>query len=146
MIHCCVFSLRSRRFGLPLEAVREMVGAVVPVPVPWSPACLLGLVQIRGRLFPGIELSSFLGALPPARGGVPQHMLVESGELRMIVPVDRMDIRLLNLSESTPHPGASLHPALDTTVAGEGEEKIELLHLERLRCALERELRFADLC
>ena len=142
----CVFTLRQRRFALPLAAVRETVDALSYVPVPWAPPCLLGLVQLRGQIFPQVELSGFLGALPPGRVASPQYLVVEAADLRFIAPVDRMDIRLLSTETAVPHPGASLHPALDATLQPEGtEEKIELIHVDRLRCALARELRFAEL-
>ncbi len=68
-----VFRLERERYALPLSAIKE----VVPAPsqytrVPRAPAALRGVMNLRGRVVPVVDLKALLGvqaktAQPPAR-------------------------------------------------------------------------------
>ncbi|HUF80182.1 MAG TPA: chemotaxis protein CheW [Burkholderiales bacterium] len=51
-----VFTLGDRRYGLPLPAVERVVRMVDVTPLPQAPAIVLGVVNVRGRVIPVLNL------------------------------------------------------------------------------------------
>jgi purine-binding chemotaxis protein CheW len=69
-----VFLLEKDRYALPLSAIRE----VVPAPegytrVPRAPPSVLGVINLRGRVVPVVDLRAFLGV---ASHGLPATRVV----------------------------------------------------------------------
>jgi purine-binding chemotaxis protein CheW len=56
-----VFRIGDEHIGVDISQVREVTEAQTPVPVPRSPAFLVGLVNIRGEVIPVISLKKRLG-------------------------------------------------------------------------------------
>ena len=56
-----VFRIGDEHIGVDISQVREVTEAQAPVPVPRSPAFLVGLVNIRGEVIPVISLKRRLG-------------------------------------------------------------------------------------
>lgn len=53
----CIFKVGDRDFLLPVEFVREVTDASPLFPVPMSPEYIHGVVALRGRIIPAIDLS-----------------------------------------------------------------------------------------
>jgi len=53
----CIFKVGDRDFLLPVEFVREVTDASPLFPVPMSPEYIYGVVPLRGRVIPAIDLS-----------------------------------------------------------------------------------------
>jgi purine-binding chemotaxis protein CheW len=51
-----IFELEGVRYGLPVPDVREIVRAVVPVPLPGAPGIVEGVINLRGRAVPVLDL------------------------------------------------------------------------------------------
>lgn len=51
-----VFTMDERRYGLPLSAVEGVVRMVDVTPLPQAPAIVLGVVNVRGRVIPVLDL------------------------------------------------------------------------------------------
>ena len=72
-----VFRAGGEHFGLPLEAVREVV---VPQPpfarVPRAPPGVRGAMNLRGRVVAVVELAPLVGLAPDALGPGQGHVLV----------------------------------------------------------------------
>src|SRR5262249_47489253 len=75
-----LFRAGDQRFGLPLEAARE----VVPPPraytrVPHAPASVLGVMNVRGRIVTVVDFARLL-ALPPgaAEPGAARVLVLEA--------------------------------------------------------------------
>jgi purine-binding chemotaxis protein CheW len=127
-----VFELDGRRYGLPASEVRELLRAVSIVPLPLSGPAIEGVVNLRGRVIPVLNLRARLGL--PARAVVPSdHMIVaQSGGRLLALRVDRaLDLVQLDdeadLAEGTEGVRVArladgLAPLLDlrTVLAGEG--------------------------
>lgn len=56
MTHLVVFALDDQRFALPVSAVERVVPAVYVTPLPKSPAIVLGVINVQGRIVPVINL------------------------------------------------------------------------------------------
>jgi purine-binding chemotaxis protein CheW len=84
-----VIEVAGRCFGLPASAVRELVRAVAIVPLPRAGPGVEGVVNLRGRVVPVIDLRERLGL--PARPVMPSDHLImaQSGDLLAALRVDR---------------------------------------------------------
>ena len=51
-----VFTLDDRRYGIALSAVERVVRMVDVTPLPQAPAIVLGVVNLRGRVIPVLDL------------------------------------------------------------------------------------------
>lgn len=110
-----VFEVAGRRFGLPVPCVRELVRAVTVVAVPGLPAAVEGVIDLRGRVVPVLDLRGYLG-LPP-RGVVPDDVLIitEPSGGPLALRVDRA-LDLAAAPEGTgvlADPSGGLAPVLD---------------------------------
>ncbi|TVR04808.1 MAG: hypothetical protein EA403_04350, partial [Spirochaetaceae bacterium] len=56
--------LDGEEYAISVERVEEVIEYEVPTPVPRSPAYLLGIINVRGRLVPILDLRRRFGLLP----------------------------------------------------------------------------------
>ncbi|NJP04548.1 MAG: chemotaxis protein CheW [Chloroflexaceae bacterium] len=100
-----IFRLGNGRYSLPARFIREVHPFQHHTPLPSTPAFIVGLVNVRGRILTAIDLRPLLdiAATPPA----PQSFLV-------IISVNTMEIGLLadiveevRRSEFNPSPSLS---------------------------------------
>lgn len=76
------FGLASERYALAAAAVSEVHPLEELTPVPCTPAFIRGLVNVRGRIFPVIDLKKFFDL--PEEGITDLHriLLMETAELQ----------------------------------------------------------------
>lgn len=55
------FCLGQEEYGLPILAVREIIGLIDVTPLPQTPAYVKGVINLRGKIIPVIELRSKFG-------------------------------------------------------------------------------------
>ena len=55
-IQLVIFTLDEKRYGLHLHAVERIVRAVEVTPLPKAPEIVLGVVNVRGRIIPVINI------------------------------------------------------------------------------------------
>ena len=60
------FQLSKQEYGMPIVAVREILGMVAVTPLPHTPDFVLGVINRRGRVLPVIDLRRKFGLLPGA--------------------------------------------------------------------------------
>lgn len=53
----CAFKVGKKEFYLPVELVKEVIEASAIFPIPGAPEYLCGVVPVRGRIIPAIDLS-----------------------------------------------------------------------------------------
>jgi purine-binding chemotaxis protein CheW len=84
-----IFEVGGRRFGLLAAEVRELVRAVTIVPLPMAPTTVEGVINLRGRVVPVLDLRPRLGL--PARAVEPSdHLIIaRAGERTVALRVDR---------------------------------------------------------
>lgn len=61
----CVFRVGEKDFLLPVEVVREIVDLHPLFPVPRAPEYIYGIVPVRGRIIPAIDLSKIYSTGKP---------------------------------------------------------------------------------
>ncbi len=70
--------LGAEEYGVPVRDVREIVGALPTTPIPGSSHHVLGVVNLRGKVVPVIDLRLRLG-LPPIDTGPRSCIVVCQG-------------------------------------------------------------------
>ncbi len=73
------FDVEGDRLGVPLDDVREISRVTRVTPVPRSPACILGVANIRGRVVTLLDADRLYGSEP---GGPPEGHAVVLGPPR----------------------------------------------------------------
>jgi purine-binding chemotaxis protein CheW len=123
-----VFEVEGQRYGLPTADVRELVRAVTITPLPHAPAVIEGVVNVRGRVLPVLDMRARFHL--PARPLDPSdHFIVASAGARgVILHVDGAT-HLALLEEASIQPSESLGPNA-TYVAGVAklEDGMVLIH------------------
>jgi len=94
------------RFGIPIEAIAEVLPPQRYMPVPDGPPALVGLFGRNGRLVSVIDLALALGIEPSsAEGGNYHFVLLRREQPQVALRVERAyavaDIRLLTGEEAT---------------------------------------------
>ena len=83
-----VFKVAGAEYVLPAAEVFQMESFTGATPVPGSPPHVLGIVQLRGRVIPVIDLRARFG-LPPHEPGPDARLVVgQSGERTVALLVD----------------------------------------------------------
>src|ERR1700694_3359288 len=84
-----VFEVGGQRYGLPTVDVRELVRAVTITPLPNAPAVIEGVVNVRGRVLPVLDVRARF-RLPAKPLDPSDHFIVASAGARgVILRVDR---------------------------------------------------------
>jgi len=124
-----VFEVGGRRYGLASFEVVELVRVVAVVPLPAAPGWVEGVVNLRGRVVPVIDLRDRLG-LPAKAVELSDQLLVARG--RNFPVAVRID-RALDLGRPEVGPGrvamldgGGLAPVLDVGGLLTGDEWVEL--------------------
>ena len=84
-----VFEVAGQKYGLPTADVRELVRAVEITPLPSAPDVIEGVVNVRGRVLPVLDVRTRF-RLPPKALDPSDHFIVASaGPRGVILRVDR---------------------------------------------------------
>jgi len=97
--------LGDETYGLDVLAVREIIALIPITPVPGAPSCLLGVINLRGRVIPIVDLRR-LFALPPVDAGPETCIVIAEvrGEPTGLV-VDRVcEVVAVSADEIAPAP------------------------------------------
>ena len=123
-----VFEVGGRRYGLAAFEVVELVRVVAVVRLPKAPEWIEGVVNLRGRVVPVIDLRARLG-LPARAIELSDHLIVAQGrDFPIALRVDRA----LDLARPEVGPGrvallgGGLAPILDIVGLLTGDEWAEL--------------------
>ena len=123
-----VFEVGSQRYALPTADVCELVRAVAITPVPGAPGVIEGVVDVRGRVLPVLDVRARF-RLPAKALDPSDHFIVASaGPRGVILRVDRAT-HLALLDEASVQPPQTLGPGA-AYVAGVArlEDGLVLIH------------------
>lgn len=84
-----IFEVAGVRYGIATGVVREILRAAATVPLPGSPAVVLGVLLLRGAVLPVIDLRRRFGAAPLPLHPDEHIMVVEAGRHVVGLRVDR---------------------------------------------------------
>lgn len=104
-----VFEVGGQRYALPTADVCELVRAVAITPVPGAPAVIEGVVDVRGRVLPVLDVRARF-RLPAKALDPSDHFIVASAGTRgVILRVDRAT-HLALIDEASIQPAQALGP------------------------------------
>jgi purine-binding chemotaxis protein CheW len=107
-----VFDLAGWRYALPISVISELVRAVTIVPLPDAPPIVEGLINLRGRLVPVLDIRSRFG-LPAQPLSPHDHLLIVHDDARLVAfRVERAQA-LLQLEPTDIEATAALVPRAD---------------------------------
>src|SRR5664279_2291241 len=105
------FYLGAEEFGIPVMSVREIMGLQDITAVPQTPVHVRGVINLRGKVIPVIDLRLKFGLPQGEYGQRTSIIVVKVGELLMGIIVDGVS-EVLNLSaadiEDTPDFGRGI--------------------------------------
>jgi len=129
-----VFRLEAGQYALPLEHVVEVLRMVAIRPVPEGPAWLAGVINLRGRVLPIMDLRARLG-LPPLGARLETRIIVtDTGGQQLIGLLADEVLEVLTQPSSAielPHglPGAAGRPLAAVQA---GDRLVTVFDLARL--------------
>lgn len=102
-----VFSLAGESYGVSIAVIREIITLRKVTPVPKSPDYMVGIINLRGRVIPVIDLRSRLMLPAAAAGGSSRIMVVELEGLTVGCVVDSVSEVLTVAEEVIDPPSAA---------------------------------------
>ena len=139
VIRSCTFRVGGDCFAIDAERVTEVIRAGRVTRVPLAPEGLLGLVHLRGRIVPIVDLAGRLGLRRGAADGTGTHLIVEAQGDRYGLLVDEM-LDVIDIpADRVEHPAdaAVAHEAIGGVFAAPGR-LVHLLDPERMIQSLVR--------
>jgi purine-binding chemotaxis protein CheW len=107
-----VFEVAGQLYALPAADVRELVRAVAIVPLPRAPAIVEGVINLRGKVVPVLDIRSRF-RLPAKPVDPDDHLLVASaGEYLVAVRADRA-VNLVRLDRADIEEASGLVPGVE---------------------------------
>jgi purine-binding chemotaxis protein CheW len=123
------FCLDGEEYGLEILKVREIIGMMAITTVPRTPTFIKGVINLRGKVIPVIDLRTKFGLAEAERTDETCIIVVDVGDVEVGVVVDRV-------SEVRDIPGGDIDdpPSFGTTVdasfilgMGKIKEKVTIL-------------------
>jgi purine-binding chemotaxis protein CheW len=126
-----VFSLHGEYYGLPIEVVREIIRYVPPSATATASGVIQGMISLRGRTLPIVDLSSRLGRQMDV-GSRTRILVVELSGGALGLVVDAVDgILPIPAEQIEPVPAAVAGSGLGEEIAAVGDRLIVLIDAER---------------
>jgi purine-binding chemotaxis protein CheW len=130
-----IFRLGEEEYGLPIEQVSSIIRYEPATPVPRAPRSVDGVINLRGRIIPVVNLKRKLLDQEFEPTGV-SRIVVAEGEAGMVgLVVDAAnEVATIDLSEVRPTPETALSAETREAfegVANHGAKLVILLNLDR---------------
>jgi purine-binding chemotaxis protein CheW len=112
-LEALVFALGSEQYALPANQVHEVRPRGLLTTLPGTPAFLAGLINVRGRIVPVVDLRSLLGMAPDGPSTSVVLVSHRSGDIGLLVagrPIVR-PLRVADLTEPPPGPLSGIDAA-----------------------------------
>ncbi|MFA5843815.1 MAG: chemotaxis protein CheW [Coriobacteriia bacterium] len=113
-----IFRLSAEHYGLPIEKVRSIIRYEESTPVPRAPAFVEGVINLRGKVIPVVDLGSRLLGTTGERDSA-SRIIVAEGEAGTVgLSVDAT-------LEVATIPAADIRPAPETALVAETADAFE---------------------
>lgn len=128
------FGLGDEAFGLAILKVREIIGMMDITHVPMTPAFIKGIINLRGRVIPVMDLRSKFGMPACQRTSATCIIVVYVGEVEVGIIVDRvsevMDMAPTDI-EDVPSFGSAVDTRFILGIGTTGEKVTILLDIDK---------------
>lgn len=114
-----VFRLGSEEYGIAIDRVESIIHYQDPTPVPYAPESMSGVINLRGRIVPVVDLATRF-ELPPSERGPQSRIVIAQLDGQLIGLVVDAATEVLNLDPSStePPPEALASPAMREAILG----------------------------
>lgn len=129
MLHLVGFKNNDDFFGIPIDRVREIVRVPEVTAVPESPDFYKGVINLRGRIVPVIDMSRRLGKTPSGEGKANRILVLELGGGLAGLLVDSVSEIVKMEKGAIEPPPEAVSNAAGSYVAGVGRLKDRLILL-----------------
>jgi purine-binding chemotaxis protein CheW len=128
-----VLRLGGREYALPARAVVQVLRMVAIRPVPESPMWISGVINLRGRMTPMLDLRKRLG-LPAETPGLSAHIVIVRSNDAILGLIADAVLEVLALDEDAVEPpgGAAGRSRVISGVARSNDRLILVLDVDRL--------------
>lgn len=129
------FRLVSEEYGIEILKVQEIKGFSAVTPIPNTPPCIKGVMNLRGTVVPVLDLRSKFGMVESPYDKFTVIIVVTVGTRVMGLVVDAVSDVLdvgREAIEPIPDLGAGVDTAFLSGMARSGEKLVLLLDLERV--------------
>ena len=133
----CTFVVAGRAFAVDASAVQEVFRGTVTTPVPRGPAAIRGLLNLRGRIVPAIDLRKRMGFEPIEGEGI-HVVLTAGGETHSLIVdslTDVVDIPVSAIETSTIGAEGEIGECIEGVVAAR-DGLVHLLGIEAILAGL----------
>lgn len=137
-----VFTLANESYGVAITTVKEIITMQKVTPLPKSPPFVKGVINLRGRVIPVVDLKSRLNLPETEVAHDTRIMVIEVGDRTVGCIVDSVR-EVLTIKESVIEPptGGSAEIDYMEGIAKVGEELVILIDLQRVLAGQDAELR-----
>lgn len=132
MIRLLVFTLSGERFGIEMAHVHEAASLRELIPVPCTPAFVVGVTHVRGRIMPVLDLRPLLNLQGKEGTECGTFISVEAGGMTFGVVTDTVTETLAVPAHKVAPPPEALTGLRRAVTRGVTEELITVLDLEAL--------------
>ncbi|NBT12638.1 MAG: purine-binding chemotaxis protein CheW [Planctomycetia bacterium] len=142
VVEVCAFRVGEHCFAIASAGVAEVLSSAAIAPVPLAPPAIVGLLHLRGRIVPVIDMRQSLGLpdRPPAAAST--HLVIRLADDWYSLLVDEvLDVQTVG-ADRIEHPGKPVGgPAADavTGVYADAHRLVHLVDPERVVQALHRQ-------
>ena len=127
-----VFSLAAEEYGVPITLVQEIIRYTPPRPIPGSPSHVEGVINLRGRIIPVVDLRTRFG-MGGERPGETKIVIVEMDALVVGVVVDEVrEVLTVGAGQCEPAPEGAGHADYLEAVAKLEGRLVVMLDMGRL--------------
>ncbi len=106
------FFLEDQRYALPLHTVERVIPAVEISPLPKAPEIVLGLINMRGKIVPVLDMRRRFH-LPEREPRLQDHFIIASTSKRTVVlPVDSVG-GVIEISDQEATEATKILPSLE---------------------------------
>lgn len=138
----CEFRVGGHSFAIDSEGVAEVLHSAALTPVPLAPEAIVGLLHLRGRIVPVIDMRRRLELSAAPGAAAPAHLVVRRAEDWYSLLVDEvLDVHAIPRAGIEPHASSVGDAAADavTGVFACPDRLIHILDPERVVQAIHRQ-------
>ena len=125
-----VFSLGAEEYGLPITTVQEIIRYTQPRTIPSAPPSVRGVINLRGKIIPVVDLKSRLG-LDGGDAEESKIVIVEAGTVTAGLIVDDVD-EVITVDEASLEQAPTGDVGYISAVAKVGDRLLVLLDVEAM--------------
>ena len=100
-VRSCLCRLNGELFAVDIRCVREVIVAEHHASVPGAPSDVLGVLNLRGKIVPWVDIGPVLGLPPGVSGPGREALVVEAGVGEMAIAIQEI-LGIESLNETAP--------------------------------------------